>query len=115
MLSANEILMNEHRCVERFLCVLDVAVQVHTNDGGSPDALTAKANDFASIVRRHIANEDRALFPIAESILSDKERRQLAQQFERLNNEGAPQGRAKHYRLMLHDMEREMVFPGQPM
>jgi hemerythrin-like domain-containing protein len=80
--------LREHEAVCRCVEALTAAVRVHTNDGGSPDTLIANANDFASIVRRHITNEDRALFPIAESILSDKERRQLAQQFERLNNEG---------------------------
>ena len=45
------------------------------------------ANDYVGLLREHIAKEDGVLFPLAESILRDEDRRALLAEFERFEHD----------------------------
>ena len=53
---------------------------------------------YAALLRSHIAKENNVLFPLAERLLSDDDRRELAAAFERIEEEVAGQG--EHERFM---------------
>jgi hemerythrin-like domain-containing protein len=68
VLSANEILMNEHRDVERFLCVLDAAVGKLQQNEELPASLWERVADFVQgfAVDCHQAKEEKLLLPLLE-------------------------------------------------
>ena len=68
--------------------------------GGDRDAVSRVAENlsaYAALLRSHIAKENNVLFPLADRLLDDGDRRELAQAFERVEAEET--GVDEHARL----------------
>ena len=59
---------------------------------GAAETAAENLSAYAALLRSHIAKENNVLFPLAERLLSDDDRRTLAAAFERIEEEVAGQG-----------------------
>lgn len=65
----------------------EALAKYHTENSFSIDHFVKEANSFIAFQRQHINTEDKVLYPLASSHLSEKELRELSEKFEKVVRE----------------------------
>lgn len=73
-----------------------------------PD-LVGHAEAYVEVLRAHIQKEDNVLFPLADRVLSPEEETELAEAFERVEQEEMGAGVHERYHQMIHDLSRQVL------
>jgi hemerythrin-like domain-containing protein len=87
------------RAIEEALPDVDI-------DDGDRETVAAGLGRYADLLRRHIANENAVLFPLAELILSDQEQELLAGEFRRIEELESGAGERERYQALARGLAR---------
>ena len=91
-------MQEEHEGGRERIRRLEVALDaVEKGDGGAGPAAAENLSAHAALLRSHIAKENNVLFPLAERLLSDDDRRELGAAFDRIEEEET--GAGEHERF----------------
>jgi len=74
------------------------------NGAGDTALLASSITDYTTLLEKHIAKEDSALFTIAEGILNPDEQQQLYEAFELLEAEEIGAGVHEKFHHMIHEL-----------
>ena len=92
------VMLQEHEGGRERIRRLEVALDaVEKGDGGAGPAAAENLSAYAALLRSHIAKENNVLFPLAERLLSDDDRRELGAAFDRIEEEET--GAGEHERF----------------
>ena len=92
-------MLQEHEGGRERIRRLEAALDaMEAGETGAVETAAENLSAYAALLRSHIAKENNVLFPLAERLLSDDDRRTLVAAFERIEEEVAGQG--EHERFM---------------
>jgi hemerythrin-like domain-containing protein len=92
-------MLGEHRRAREMVWVIEQALPDVDIDAGDRETVAAGLGAYADLLRRHIAEENAAIFPMAELMLSDQEQELLAGEFRRIELEAGPGERERYQAL----------------
>ncbi len=77
-------------------------------DASARDEVVSSAEEYAALLRSHIAKEDQVLFPMAEQVIPAEEQTRLAATFERIDGEETEALARKKYLALVESLEKEI-------
>jgi hemerythrin-like domain-containing protein len=83
------------------------AERLQAGDESARAELIRNARGYATLLRQHIAKEDGVLFPMADQLIPVASQRQVAEDFERVENEETGEGVHERYLALAETLERE--------
>ena len=95
-MQATEILMSEHRVIERVIASLEAQAEV-----------VANARHYAALLRQHIQKEDGILFPLAEQVIPAAQHAGVVEAFEHVEHEETGEGVHEPYLALAEALARE--------
>lgn len=85
--------------------VAAVAAELAKPGGGEAGPVADALEDYVDLLRNHIRKENDVLFPMADRLLGDADRAELAAAFERVEREASGDGARKKF----HEFAREFT------
>ncbi len=76
-------------------------------DGAAAAAVVANARGYASLLRQHIAKEDRILFPLADQVIPLARQAKVTEDFEHVEHEDTGEGVHEKYLALANALESE--------
>jgi hemerythrin-like domain-containing protein len=91
--------------------VAAIADSIDAYDGGdasSARVIVDNARVYIELLHGHIAKEEEVLFPMADSVLSPADQKEMEERFQKIETEVMGPGVHERYHRLLDDLEREL-------
>ena len=98
-------MLGEHRRAREMVWAIEQALTDVDIDAGDRETVAGGLGAYADLLRRHIAEENAVIFPLAELTLSDQEQELLAGEFRRIELEAGP-GERERYQALARRLAR---------
>ena len=79
-----------------------------SGDQAAALVIAENARGYVELLQEHIMKEDNVLFPMADSVLSPDDQRELAARFDQIETQIMGPGVHERYHRLLDDLEREL-------
>lgn len=76
----------------------------HVDRTSAASELLNQARAYVDLIRAHIQKENTVLFPMAEKVLSEDDKRSVREQFERFEEEVTGKGQHERYHQLAHEL-----------
>ncbi|HHY93632.1 MAG TPA: hemerythrin [Firmicutes bacterium] len=76
----------------------------HVDRAAVISELLKQARAYVDLIRAHIQKENTVLFPMAEKVLSEDDKRSVREQFERFEEEVTGKGQHERYHQLAHEL-----------
>jgi len=101
------VMLSEHdEGRARIAGMLDALAMLKKGDEPGRDLLVREALAYAEMIRAHIEKEDGVLFPLAERLLDDSEKRAMVERFGEIEREHMGGGARGRYQGLIEEIER---------
>jgi len=100
------VMFSEHEWGRRSLAAMQEAI-----DNGDGARFAQEARRYVPVLRDHILKEDHRLFPLAESLLTERERRDLLAAFEHVENDETHRGTHEKYLRLADKLADQFEIP----
>jgi hemerythrin-like domain-containing protein len=100
------MMLREHQEGRRMLGVLAAAVEKSDAASGAASANSVREGllAYADLLRQHIFKEDSVLYPLAERVLDEDDRQELAEGFELVESQELGAGTHEKYHQLAHEL-----------
>ena len=98
------MLMEHAEGRERIREMTEALAALHGGDRSAARAFAENARAYGELLRSHIRKEDDVLFPMAEDCLSEGKRKELAEEFEKVEEERVGHGRHEAFHAMMEEL-----------
>jgi hemerythrin-like domain-containing protein len=91
--------------------VAAIADSIDAYDGGdasSARVIVDNARGYIELLHEHTAKEEEVLFPMADSVLSPADQKEMEERFQKIETEVMGPGVHERYHRLLDDLEREL-------
>ncbi len=105
------VMLNEHEIGRSEIAKMRASLRDAETNRESVSSFIAAAFDYVELLRDHIAKEDGVLFPMAESVLRDEDRRQALAAFERVERDELGPDGASRLVAMANELAKELGVP----
>ncbi len=101
------VMLSEHVTGRGFIRgMTDAAAALRRGDKAAAARFTSNARGYIDLLRSHIDKEDNILYAIADARLSAEKQRELADQFEKVEEERVGPGRHEEFHRMMEQLKR---------
>jgi hemerythrin-like domain-containing protein len=102
------VMLAEHEEGRRLTRAMrEAAEQLEAGQTQAKDQIVASAESFVSLLRLHIAKEDRVLFPMAEQVLDPARQEEISSAIEQLGREQTRTGAYEEYLALAQSLDKE--------
>ena len=109
------VMLMEHDLGRRLVGDMREALDgLRAGDVAARAELARAARGYHDLLREHIDKENGVLFPMADRLLSEEDRRGLAERFERVEHEEVGAGEHQRFLTLVEEIER-LLKPPSPM
>ena len=103
------VMLTEHEEGRRLTRGMRTAAEkLATGDEAARGEVQRNALGYVNLLRQHIMKEDSVLFPMADRVIRDQERAEVADAFERIQQEETAEGVQEKYLGVAESLEREV-------
>ena len=96
------VMLSEHEAGRDAVRAIDGALPAVASDPAARKTVAENLALYAQLLRLHINKENTVLFPLADRILGELDKRRLADEFERVEEEETGAGVHERYHAMAH-------------
>ncbi len=106
------VMLSEHERGRQFIRGMSESLLHHGINGEkSPSAFIEHAKNYTSLLAGHIEKENNVLFPLGEKVLSEGQKRMLAEGFDKLEKERIGEGKHEEFHRLLKNLKE--IYLGQ--
>ena len=98
------VLLSEHEAARGCIRAIDAALPDAGRSAAARGVLAENLKLYAFLLPLHIGKEDTVLFPLADEVLGEDDRRRLAEEFARLEADEAHAGVRERYHALAHTL-----------
>lgn len=103
------VMLHEHDLGREHVGAIAGAVDAYeAGDASAASTIARHALAYVQLLRQHIDKEDNVLFPMADSVLSPQDQRELEAAFQRVEREVMGLGVHERYHRLLEELEGEL-------
>ena len=103
------VMLAEHEEGRRLTAAMrSAAERLERGDLTARDAIVRSARGYAALLRQHIMKKDNILFPMADRVIQGRKGLDVAQAFERVEQEETREGVHQKYLDLADSLEREV-------
>lgn len=97
-------MLHEHELGRaRVRAIADAADKTAAGDASAPVTLAENLSAYVELLRAHIDKEDNVLFPMGDRVLTEDDKRELADAFEKIEAEEMGEGTHEQYHEFAHE------------
>ncbi len=98
------VMLSEHEAGRQAIRAIEGALPDVETSAAARDTVATGLATYAHLLRLHIRKENEILFPMAERLLGDDDKRALSAEFERLEQEETGEGVHERYHALAHEL-----------
>jgi len=104
------VMLAEHDEGRAYVRGMAEALSKHrAGDVGAAADIAHNARGYAQLLEQHIQKEDNVLYPMAERVLSEEEKVELADKFEQVEREVMGEGKHEEYLRLVEGLEKVLA------
>jgi len=103
------VMLMEHDRGRSFVRALDEAVKKYEQgEENAETAIIKNARGYTGLLAEHIPKEDDILYPLAEKVLTQEDRKKLIEKFEKVEKKRIGEGKHHEYIHLVEELEKEL-------
>ncbi len=103
------VMLMEHDQGRDFVAAIADSIDAYDGgDASSARVIVDNARGYIELLHGHIAKEEEVLFPMADSVLSPADQKEMEERFQKIETEIMGPGVHERYHRLLDDLEREL-------
>ncbi|MGC9472191.1 MAG: hemerythrin domain-containing protein [Bacteroidales bacterium] len=100
------VMLHEHRLGREYVAAMSRAFEDWKDgDSSAAERIISAVREYVDLLRNHIEKENNILFNMADQVLDEREQQQMANDFEKLEQEETGPGKHEEYHRFLKEMK----------